>query len=52
MMGLAFEIGPAAAQPAPSLADVRSQLDQVVGNRVEATVLLGGQQLPQGGLFG
>jgi hypothetical protein len=52
MMSLAFEIGPAAAQPEPSLADVRNQLDQVVGNRVEATVLLGGQQLPQGGLFG
>ena len=52
LMSVAFEIGPAAAQPEPSLADVRNQLDQVVGNRVEATVLLGGQQLPQGGLFG
>ena len=52
MVSLAFEIGPAAAQPEPSLTDVRNQLDQVVGNRVEATVLLGGQQLPQGGLFG
>jgi hypothetical protein len=52
MMSFAFEIGPVAAQPEPSLADVRNQLDQVVGNRVEATVLLGGQQLPQGGLFG
>ena len=42
----------AAAQPGPTLADVRDQLDRVVGNRVEATVLLGGQQVPQGGLFG
>ena len=42
---------PAAAQPTPSLGDVKSQLDQVVGNRVEATAILGGQ-VPQGGLFG
>jgi hypothetical protein len=41
----------AAAQAAPSLADIRDQLDQVVGNRVEATVILGGQEVPQGGLF-
>ncbi len=46
------EASPAAAQPAPSLADIRDQLDQVVGNRVEATVILGGQEVPQGGLFG
>lgn len=42
---------PAAAQPAPSLADVRDQLDQVVGNRVEAAAILGGPEVPQGGLF-
>ena len=42
----------AAAQPAPSPADIRNQLDQVVGNRVEATAILGGQEAPQGGLFG
>ena len=52
LIGLVLGTHPAAAQPIPSAADVRSQLDQVVGNRVEATVLLGGQQLPQGGLFG
>jgi hypothetical protein len=46
------EASPAAAQPAPSLEDIRDQLDQVVGNRVEATVILGGQEVPQGGLFG
>jgi hypothetical protein len=47
-------IGPArqpAAQPAPTLEDVKSQLDQVVGNRAEATAIVGGQ-IPQGGLFG
>ncbi|HSD29023.1 MAG TPA: hypothetical protein VLL75_17115 [Vicinamibacteria bacterium] len=42
----------AAAQPAPSRTDIRNQLDQVVGNRVEATAILGGQEAPQGGLFG
>jgi hypothetical protein len=42
----------AAAQPGPSRADVRDQLDQVVGNRVEAAAILGGQEAPQGGLFG
>ena len=41
----------AAAQPGPSLQGARDQLDQVVGNRVEATAILGGQ-VPQGGLFG
>jgi hypothetical protein len=41
----------AAAPPGPSLQDARDQLDQVVGNRVEATAVLGGQ-VPQGGLFG
>ena len=45
-------VGQAGAQAAPSLADVKSQLDQVVGNRVEATAILGGQEVPQGGLFG
>ena len=45
------EARPAAAQAAPPLADIRDQLDQVVGNRVEATVILGGQEVPQGGLF-
>src|SRR6185369_8161129 len=52
LIGLVLGTHSAVAQPIPSAADVRSQLDQVVGNRVEATVLLGGQQLPQGGLFG
>lgn len=42
---------PAAAQPLPSVADVRDQLDQVVGNRVEAAAILGGQEAPQAGLF-
>jgi hypothetical protein len=51
LVSLMCGVHPAAAQPAASLADVRSQLDQVVGNRVEATVLLGGQKAPQGGLF-
>ncbi len=41
----------AAAQVSPSLMDIQEQLDQVVGNRVEATVILGGPEVPQGGLF-
>jgi hypothetical protein len=45
-------IGLAAAQSSPSRAEVRDQLDQVVGNRVESAVILGGQEVPQGGLFG
>jgi len=52
LLGVLGVAGPAAAQPAPSVDEIRDQLDRVVGNRVEATVILGGQQVPQAGLFG
>jgi hypothetical protein len=39
------------AQSIPSAAEVRDQLDEVVGNRVEVTAILGGQEVPQAGLF-
>lgn len=51
-LGLLGVAGPAVAQPTPSVDEIRDQLDRVVGNRVEATVILGGQQVPQAGLFG
>jgi hypothetical protein len=51
MLSLLLGVSTAPAQSEPSLTDIRSQLDEVVGNRVEATVLLGGQKAPQGGLF-
>jgi hypothetical protein len=51
-LGSLGTIGGVTAQPLPSDADIRDQLDQVVGNRVEAAAILGGQEVPQGGLFG
>ena len=45
-------VSQAMAQPTPSLGEIRDQLDQVVGNRVESAAILGGQEVPQGGLFG
>jgi hypothetical protein len=42
---------PVVAQPVPSAAEVRAELDRVVGDRVEVTAILGGQEAPQGGLF-
>jgi hypothetical protein len=51
-LGWLGTVGPTAARAPPSLAEIRDQLDRVVGNRVEAAVILGGQEVPQGGLFG
>jgi hypothetical protein len=51
LLGLLAGAGEVAAQPTPSLAEIRGQLDQVVGGRVEAAAILGGQEAPQGGLF-
>ena len=39
------------AQSVPSAAEIREELDRVVGNRVEVTAILGGQEVPQAGLF-
>jgi hypothetical protein len=52
LLGFLGTAGQAAAQPAASVDEIREQLDRVVGNRVEATAILGGQQVPQAGLFG
>jgi hypothetical protein len=41
----------AGAQPLPSPAEIREQLDQAVGDRVEVTAILGGQEALQAGLF-
>jgi hypothetical protein len=42
---------PVTAQPPPSAAEIREQLDRVVGDRVEVTAILGGQEAPQAGFF-